>query len=274
MIRLLYKTCNTLCIVKIRLVGLLVTGALLAISVGPSSAIAMRPRIDNWPAGGTDFYLNATLDQIWPSSLNALDILDSCGNITLSTDCDSASWESLADQLLAYWPKMTDKAKMPESLQITSPESVRLMYTREIKGLFLFFETIATTQMSNLTDSLAEIGRLWSIAANELSNVSPCQPREFMYRNDAIYTLNDVYQPMTTAICWAYRGKLDLQGVLFSNMVEVPIACNDTRRGALTQFHLCSLPRSIATVARTHSLLSHSLWSFPLKHLETTQSVL
>jgi hypothetical protein len=236
-------------IVKIRLIGLLVTGALLAVSVGPSSAIAMRPRIDNWPAGGTDFYLNTTLDQIWPSSLDASDILDSCHNVTLNTDCISAGWEALADQLLAYWPKMTDRATMPESLQITSPESIRLMYTRETKGLFFFFETIATTQMSILADSLAEIGRLWSIAANELSNVSR-QPRRFIYRNDAIYTLNDVYQPITTAICWAYRDKLDLQGGLFSNMVDVPIAaslCNDTRRGVSY-----SIPSELSTTINAY----------------------
>lgn len=35
-------------LVKIRLVALLFVGAVLAVTVGPSSAIAIRPRLDNW----------------------------------------------------------------------------------------------------------------------------------------------------------------------------------------------------------------------------------
>ena len=70
---------------------------------------------------------------------------------------------------------MTDTATMPESLQINSPESIRLMYTRQTQGLYGFFETVATTQMSNLADALAENGRLWAIAANQLRFVSPKQ---------------------------------------------------------------------------------------------------
>ena len=53
---------------------------------------------------------------------------------------------------------------MPESVQIDSPESLRLTYMRQTQGLYTNFETVATTQMA----TLAEIGRLWAIAANEL----------------------------------------------------------------------------------------------------------
>ncbi len=168
-------------IVKVRLITLLVIGTFLAVTAGPSSAIIMRPRLDNWPAGGTDFYLNATVGEIWPSIVDASTIPTSCHNITADTTCISRDWQSVLDQLLAYWPRLTDTATMPESLQINGPESTRLMYTRETQGLYGFFETIATIQMSNLADSLAEAGRLWTIAAKGLSNVSPRQPRKFMY---------------------------------------------------------------------------------------------
>lgn len=222
-------------VIKIRLILLLVIGTFLALTVGPSSAIAMRPRLDNWPAGGTDFYLNATVDEIWPSIVNASTIPSSCNNITVDTTCISRDWQFALDQLLAYWPKLTDRATMPESLQINSPESTRLMYTRETQGLYRFFETLATTQMSNLADSLAEVGRLWAIAANELGSVSPYRPRRFMYRNDVLYTLKDVYQPITTAKCWAHRNNAQLQAALSTNVIEVPVAaslCNETTSGA------------------------------------------
>lgn len=35
-------------LVKVRLIALLFVGAVLAVTVGPSSAIAMRPRLDDW----------------------------------------------------------------------------------------------------------------------------------------------------------------------------------------------------------------------------------
>lgn len=218
-------------VIKVRLIILLLIGTVLALTVGPSSAIAMRPRLDNWPAGGTDFYLNATVDEIWPSIVDATSIPSSCNNVTVDTTCISRDWQFALDQLLAYWPKLTDRATMPESLQINSPESIRLMYTRQTQGLYTSIETLATTQMSNLADSLAEVGRLWAIAASELENVSPHRPRKFRYRNDAIYTLQDVYQPITTAKCWAHRNNAQLQAMLSTNTIEFPIAaslCNET----------------------------------------------
>ena len=223
-------------LVKLRLVTLLVIGTFLALTVGPSSAIIMRPRVDNWPAGGTDFYLNASVKEIWPSSVDASSIPTSCDNITLDTNCIAMGWKSALDQLLTYWPRMTDRATMPETLQMNSPESIRLMYTRQTKGLYPFSETLATTQMSTLADSLAEVGRLWNIAAYGLSNVSPRQHRKFMYRSDVIYSLSDVYQPMTAAVCFAQRNSPQLQETLLSkNTIEVPIAgslCDEERTGA------------------------------------------
>ncbi len=82
-------------IVKVRLISLIVVGALLALTAGPSSAIAMRPRLDNLPAGGTDFYLNTTVEEIWPSLINATTIPPSCSNTTLGTTCMSRDWEAL-----------------------------------------------------------------------------------------------------------------------------------------------------------------------------------
>lgn len=216
-------------IVKIRLIALIVVGALLALTAGPSSAIAMRPRLDNWPAGGTDFYLNTTVEEIWPSLINATTIPTSCSNITLGTACMSRNWEAFFYQLLEHYPKLTDRATMPESLQIDSPESIRLMYTRQTQGLYTNFETVATTQMSTLADSLAEVGRLWAIAANELYLVSPKQPRKFMYRNDATYFIKGVRQPITAAKCQAQNNTPQLQQQLLNNTVEFPIVsslCN------------------------------------------------
>lgn len=41
----------------------------LAATVGPSSAVLLIPRLGYWPAGSTDIWLNATLQDIWPDRL-------------------------------------------------------------------------------------------------------------------------------------------------------------------------------------------------------------
>ena len=45
---------------------IIVTAIILAATVGPSSAILLTPRLDYWPAGATDIWLNATLQDLWP----------------------------------------------------------------------------------------------------------------------------------------------------------------------------------------------------------------
>jgi hypothetical protein len=134
---------------------------------------------------------------------------------------------------------------MPESLQINSPESIRLVYTRATQGLYPFFETVATTQMSALADSVAEIGRLWAIAANELHYVSPKQPRRFMFRNDATYSLKIFYQPITAVTCRSQRNSSQLQQTLRNYMIDFPVVaglCSGTYHEVSFWYHPNNLP--------------------------------
>ncbi|KAL8727297.1 MAG: hypothetical protein Q9181_005761 [Wetmoreana brouardii] len=62
------------------LVLFLVTVGALAALAGPSCAVLLIPQAQDWPAGGTTFYLNATRDQIWPAKLSAenVELEDTC----------------------------------------------------------------------------------------------------------------------------------------------------------------------------------------------------
>ena len=46
---------------------IITTAIVLAAIVGPSSAILLIPRLDYWPAGATDIWLNATWQNLWPN---------------------------------------------------------------------------------------------------------------------------------------------------------------------------------------------------------------
>ena len=51
---------------KVAMVLVITVAIVLAATVGPSSAILLIPRLDYWPAGATNIWLNATTPDMWP----------------------------------------------------------------------------------------------------------------------------------------------------------------------------------------------------------------
>lgn len=51
---------------KIGMVLIVIIAIVLAATVGPSSAILLIPRLEYWPAGSTDIWLNTTSQALWP----------------------------------------------------------------------------------------------------------------------------------------------------------------------------------------------------------------
>ena len=54
---------------KLRLLVVVAASVFLAAVAGPSSAILLVPRLDYWPAGSTDIWINITSDSLWPALL-------------------------------------------------------------------------------------------------------------------------------------------------------------------------------------------------------------
>lgn len=52
---------------KIALLALVAICVVLGTLCGPSSAVLLVPRLDFWPAGDTDIWVNATLDELYPT---------------------------------------------------------------------------------------------------------------------------------------------------------------------------------------------------------------
>lgn len=55
---------------KARLIIVIAVTASIAVLIAPSSAVLLQPRLQDVPAGGTDFYVPDTADQLWPSVLD------------------------------------------------------------------------------------------------------------------------------------------------------------------------------------------------------------
>ena len=52
---------------KIGMAVTIIIAILLAATVGPSSAILLIPRLEYWPAGSTDIWVNITSSELWPN---------------------------------------------------------------------------------------------------------------------------------------------------------------------------------------------------------------
>ena len=54
---------------KVRLLVVVTASVFLAAIAGPSSAILLVPRLDYWPGGSTNIWINVTSNSLWPSLL-------------------------------------------------------------------------------------------------------------------------------------------------------------------------------------------------------------
>ena len=54
---------------KLRFLVVVTASVFLAAVAGPSSAILLVPKLDYWPAGSTDIWINITSDSLWPARL-------------------------------------------------------------------------------------------------------------------------------------------------------------------------------------------------------------
>jgi hypothetical protein len=80
-----------LCLILCILVGAL---------IGPSIAVLIQPRMDWWPAGGTDLWLNTTVDDLMPTIYDST-VVDPICNTSLGDSCPAYGWDTIQDWLSA-----------------------------------------------------------------------------------------------------------------------------------------------------------------------------
>ncbi|GAB7352060.1 hypothetical protein MBLNU459_g2567t2 [Dothideomycetes sp. NU459] len=172
------------------------------VSVGPSTANLMKPRLDGWPAGGTEFWLNATLDRIYPDQIQASAATEWCAaQDTGNPSCPYGDYEIIGRDLLSFWPRLTPMGSMPEELYLTGPFSLRRMEFRhrgqlgDERPIWPNAFTTATVPPAGVSDVLTELGRMWAFAAANAPD-----SKHFRYRRDAEYLVN-FHQPVVMVRC-------------------------------------------------------------------------
>lgn len=193
---------------RLRLVGLISFITILAATVGPSSAIAMIPRLGYWPAGQTHIWINGTVNDFWPNTLNASAVPQEClvtAGISYPDACPSSGLEAIADWLPFLgallgpagfnWANESvlpgNKSPKASSVQLIGNASLRTLY-HCLRGYGDCLSSMATTQQIVFADALVLVSTLWASVAN---NMEPP-----ISRRDSLHSL-EVLQPFTQVVC-------------------------------------------------------------------------
>jgi hypothetical protein len=190
---------------KVLLVATVIIFTLLATSIGPSAAVASSPVLRNWPAGGSSFWLNATSQQLWPSHLDDVAVLDLPCAPTQNNSCFPSNGNVLASELLSLWPPLlladadddTLSNVVPEKATIPGRRSMHTMAVR-FKGPFSYqpYITTVTTPLAAIADALSQVQRYWFVANEQKCITKP----SFCVYNDIFFTAN-AQQPVTYVRC-------------------------------------------------------------------------
>ena len=190
---------------KIVLILLIMTCAGLAVSAGPSSATLMRPRLDSWPAGGTDFWIALPQDKLYSTNASATQVLASCMNDTGDPSCPSGGWQVLALDYLCFYRSWRRSGYLPDFVYVYGGKAVRALraFSRAPSFQFTTDQTMVTVGSSSVADALAETGRLWAYAAFwwRYQNFH----ERFWSRLDATYSVG-AQQPVVHVRCAAYNA--------------------------------------------------------------------
>jgi hypothetical protein len=210
--------------------SLLIFSVLLGTTVGPSTANLMRPRLGDWPAGGTTFTVNAS-ELLSPRTFDSSQALAHCWEDTGDRACPHGDWEVINKNYHAYWPNLRPLGSMPDVMDVPGRFSAREMLLRHRSTHYLSSDgirtssiwqnafTTATTQHSVVADGLAEVGRLWAFAATHGD-----RGQRFRFRRDATYSAI-APQPIAQARCEEYVLRDNtVNGLRFP--VPVDATCN------------------------------------------------
>ncbi len=202
---------------RVRLFVIVVICILLAATVGPSSAIAMIPRLGNWPAGRTHIWFNGTQSQLFPTNISADDIDTACINssmVPISDGCPSAGWQDIAvlapffrydfGPSASNWPNVDvlffSALGLPSSIQLAGKDSLRSLYLCTPLGNQCV-DSVATTQHAAVANALETLGVLWIDAVHRFEG-NPGRISDYI----TVVHTTETLQPFVAVNCEGVRG--------------------------------------------------------------------
>lgn len=202
----------------------------LAAAVGPSSAILLIPRLDYWPAGSTDIWVNITAQDLWPNRTDGSLVASDCiisDALSVNDNCPSSEWQAIqtfmreTNSLVPLLYQNYEGPVGPNDVQVTSRQSFRrlaieaFIYPPDFVASNPQHAGFGSTQQAAVADALSSTATLWSIA---LSNVTTSGHGSVLDQLDAIHSITtDYYQPYSLVFCGydTIQGQRDERPIAF-----------------------------------------------------------
>lgn len=181
---------------------LVVPCCLLSVGVAPLSASLMKPRLDWWPAGGTNFWIAMGLDELTSLNVNASQVSDQCSTDNGDPTCPHADWKTIAENYMAFWPDVRVSGLLPRGFYMPSAKSTRYMAAVSRSPYWQYSDhwTVATVSSSSVADGLSEMGRLWVLASTKDLVKGAWGVRRFWSNFDVIFHVS-AKQPVVQVRC-------------------------------------------------------------------------
>jgi hypothetical protein len=173
--------------------------AILALTVGPSSANLMKPRLQDWDAGGTPFWIQGVESVLFPGTIYDDPGFTQCTVSDADPSCPSEGWQIINEQIWSLGPTSEGLSMNPESIQLDSRNSIREVNFRTRTTYSTMFSnawTISSLPMVFIADTVSELAKSWySEAKNEHSF-------RLRFRVDTKHSVNAL-EPIVLARCTA-----------------------------------------------------------------------
>lgn len=186
---------------KWRILSLILVCFVLGVTLGPSTSVLIRPRLEEWPAGGTPFWIDEVKEALYPSVVRDSQVLSHCLLDNNDLACPAGGWQVLADSYLQFFSSLQPAGSVPQEFDVASKHSIRSLVLRSRNADYLLDKilwgnafTMATVSPAAVADSLAEVGRLW-VYASVNGNIG-----RFGSRKDAVFKTK-AEQPLVLVRC-------------------------------------------------------------------------
>jgi hypothetical protein len=208
----------------------------LAATVGPASALAMIPRLENWPAGRTHIWLNGSNEDIWPSFINASDIPASCSivdSLAPINSCPSSRWRTLVDlsqfgnEIVSGQPGSNWVFTTNDTLFLNKQVDIEIRNNNSYSTVDMCgglanpgpfcLNYMVTMPHATISDALATIEQLWDNAIlDDTNRISDSGARSISHSTQAL-------QPFTQVQCLndIVVGVNDTTPIYFPNIFNV-----------------------------------------------------
>ncbi|MCJ1389676.1 hypothetical protein MMC18_002533 [Xylographa bjoerkii] len=209
---------NSTLSVKLRLYGILILSGLLAATVGPSTAVLIIPRDQDWSAGGSEIYIRGSSDEVWPTqvdyTLSGAEPFCSFPNATDYGVCPSGGY-------LSMLPFRTTVLQLHNFLDMQQNVSS-----------FMFGSTSTLIPSTfHRMPGLSLTGNWRSFACE--TSMTGVHGAEAIYLSQLLTDWKQVvmsipYAPLTTTIS-EYKYNDNLMGTISSRVPVVRVACSDAQ---------------------------------------------